>query len=882
MHKSSFLIAIAIAALTVMGWAWYNQPTPEPAWPPVIQGFAFSPFQDKQGPIYGRYPTREEIESDLALLQGKTHAIRTYTVEENLAEIPELARKYGLNVALGVWIDKNAERSSAHLEKALEIAERNRRNVVRLIVGNEVLLRGDIPIDDLIEYLKRANAQTTIPVSTAEPPYVWVRNPELVEHVDYILVHLLPYWEGYSLEQSLEYVVEAVDELKRLYPGKPIVIGEVGWPSNGRTRKDAVASMANEATFLRRFLEIAERENYVYYLMEAFDQPWKRETEGDVGAYWGVYDVLRQPKFTFTEPVVEIPNWPVLAGASVGFAIIVFTLLLIDSSRLQTRGRSFLALIAYLAATAAVWVIYDYLDQYLTVTSVIVGTLLMIGMIGVIVVLLAEAHEWAEALWVREHRRLFKPEPVPDERLPKVSVHVPAYNEPPEMMIETLNALAALDYPDFEVIVIDNNTKDPAVWEPVRDHCAALGPRFRFFHEDPLAGFKAGALNFALRQTAPDAEIIAVIDSDYIVHPRWLRDLVPQFDNQRIGIVQAPQDYRDARENAFKAMCYAEYRGFFYIGMITRNERNAIIQHGTMTMVRKSALEQVDGWAEWCITEDAELGLRIFEQGLEATYIPKSYGRGLMPDTFVDFKKQRFRWAFGSVQILRRHAGNLLRRGNGRLTAGQRYHFVAGWLPWLADGVNLLFNIAALCWSMAMLFAPTKVDPPLLVFSILPLALFVFKVGKLVYLYQTRVGATTLQTISAALAGLALTHTIGLAMMTGFFVKSKPFFRTPKQAHKQALLKALSAAREETLMLIALWLAAGGIIHYFGTETLDLLMWAVMLLLQSVPYAAALIVSVISALPRLPATWIGETGSMSQVARSVLEPPAAEKIPDNR
>jgi hypothetical protein len=181
-----------------------------------------------------------------------------------------------------------------------------------------------------------------------------------------------------------------------------------------------------------------------------------------------------------------------------------------------------------------------------------------------------------------------------------------------------------------------------------------------------------------------------------------------------------------------------------------------------------------------------------------------------------------------------------------------------------------------------MLMAPTKVDPPLLVLAILPLALFVFKVGKLVYLYQTRVGATTIQTISAALAGLALTHTIGLAMLTGFFVKSKPFFRTPKQAHKQALLKALSAAREETLMMIALWLAAGGIIGYFGTDTLDMLMWAVMLLLQSVPYAAALILSIISALPRLPADWIGETGSMSQAARTVLEPPAAESSADGK
>ena len=137
----------------------------------------------------------------------------------------------------------------------------------------------------------------------------------------------------------------------------------------------------------------------------------------------------------------------------------------------------------------------------------------------------------------------------------------------------------------------------------------------------PLAGFKAGALNFALRQTAPDAEVVAVIDSDYKVEPHWLKELVPAFDNPQTAIVQAPQDYRDADDNLFKAMCHAEYRGFFQIGMVTRNERNAIIQHGTMTLVRRSVLESVAGWAEWCITEDADLGLKIFEAGYEATYV---------------------------------------------------------------------------------------------------------------------------------------------------------------------------------------------------------------------------------------------------------------------
>ncbi|MGH8402749.1 MAG: glycosyltransferase, partial [Gammaproteobacteria bacterium] len=520
-----------------------------------------------------------------------------------------------------------------------------------------------------------------------------------------------------------------------------------------------VASPANEAMFLRQFLAYAAVHHWTYYIMEAFDQPWKEQTEGAVGAYWGVYNVQRQPKFTFTQPIVRIPHWQLLAGISVIFAALVLTLLYWDSRTLRKRGRGFLAIIVYAVTTTIVWVIYDYTRQYLTATNVVVGLLLFIGMIGVILVLLAEAHEWAEAHWFTLRRRLFEPMCTPDGRLPMVSIHVPAYNEPPAMLKETLDALAALDYPRYEVLVIDNNTADPAVWRPVQAYCETLGAHFRFSHVSPLKGFKAGALNYALSHTAADAEVVAVIDSDYVVESNWLRELAPLFKQSKIAVVQSPQDYRDAGASAFKAMCYAEYRGFFYIGMITRNERNAIIQHGTMTMIRRNVLDTLR-WAEWCITEDAELGLRVFEEGLQAAYVPRSYGRGLMPDTFLDYRKQRFRWAYGAIQILRRHARVLFGRGSS-LSAGQRYHFLAGWLPWLADGLNLLFNLGAMLWSLAMINFPHKIDPPMLVVSALPLALFSFKIAKLAHLYRVRVGANFRQTLAAAIAGLSLTHTIG-------------------------------------------------------------------------------------------------------------------------
>ena len=261
--------------------------------------------------------------------------------------------------------------------------------------------------------------------------------------------------------------------------------------------------------------------------------------------------------------------------------------------------------------------------------------------------------------------------------------------------------------------------------------------------------------------------------------------------------MQAPQDYRDADQSAFKAMCYAEYRGFFHIGMITRNERNAIIQHGTMTMVRRAQLDAC-GWAEWCITEDAELGLRIFEARLRCDLRAESYGRGLMPDTFIDFKKQRFRWAYGAMQILKAHARTLFLEG-GPLSAGQRYHFIAGWLPWVADGCNLLFNLAALGWSAAMMLGARQIDPPLVMYSVLPLSLFTFKLAKLVHLYRVRVGANVRQTLAAAIAGLGAHahHRHGRGEGPAHHAASRSSAR-PSKASSSGLLHALAAAREET------------------------------------------------------------------------------------
>lgn len=853
MNRAGWLIVLAMGILTLMLWWLVNRPGIEPPWPAQVSGFSFSPIRAGQDPSIGQFPLPEEIDDDLALLAGDVAGVRTYTVQSTMAEVPRLAARYDLNVTLGAWINDDAAFNSIELDRLVHAYRSNPHQVVRVIVGNESVLRKDQTIEQLAGHIRSVKRSVPVPVGTAEPWHLWLDHPELVDEVDFIAVHLLPYWEGVSVDLAVDYVLQRYRQLQAAYPGKPVVISEVGWPSNGRTLHDAVASQANQARFLRRFLAVAERQGLDYHLMEAFDQPWKSKLEGQAGAHWGIYTTAREPKFAFVSPIVPVPNWTSLAATSIGLAVILLALLLRDSHGLSASGSGFLALIAYAITTFVVWLLYDFTRQYMNLGMLIVTGALLLSATAIVILLLTEAHEWAEALWRRRsrHPAVSQRPPHPDLAMPRVSIHLPIHNEPPAMVMASLDALARLDYPDFEVLVIDNNTPDPATWQPVEAHCRRLGDRFRFYHVTPLAGFKAGALNFALAHTDPAAGIIGVIDSDYQVEASWLRELAPLFADPDIAIVQAPQDYRDGQDNLFKAMCQAEYRGFFHIGMITRNERDAIIQHGTMTLVRHSALASVDGWSEWCITEDAELGLKLFEQGYSAVYIPESHGRGLVPDTFLDFKKQRFRWAYGAIRILRAHRAELLGLRRSSLTRGQRYHFIAGWLPWLADGFNLVFNLAAIAWTTAMVLAPDLFAPPHPVFIALPLTLFAFKLTKLFVLYRWRVRANLRESLAAGLAGLALSHTIARAMLTGCVNRGVGFFRTPKASATRGMLTALLDAREELLFLIALVIGAIAVLLREDGVLFDIRLWAMMLMIQAVPYAAAGLVSMISALPHL-------------------------------
>jgi exo-beta-1,3-glucanase (GH17 family)/cellulose synthase/poly-beta-1,6-N-acetylglucosamine synthase-like glycosyltransferase len=845
------LVALGNLAL----WAAFNQPVDLPTWWGGIQGVSFSPYRETENPLTGTFPSRDEIDGDLALLQTRVDAVRTYTTTQGIEEVPDLAEKYGLKVTAGAWLDKHADRDEAELDNLVGMV-RAHPNINQVLVGNEAIHRGDVSVPEMIQYLRRARQEIEVPVSTAEPYYVWLKHPELAKEVDYIAAHILPYWEGVPIDDAMAQVELDYKKLKDAFPNKPIILTEVGWPSKGRQFGFAKASLVNQARFMREFLNFADREGVRYFLMEAFDQPWKVKIEGTAGAYWGLYDVNRKPKYSFTGSVSGNDNWAWIASSATALALPAMIFFLLRWQALGFGGRLFFASLCQASGSLLVWTLLAGAGRYLTGTDVVVWSFLVLAQIGLLALILTEGGQMAVMLWTRRWQREFKPiTPHAETPLPKVSLHLPVHNEPPHMVIETINSLVALDYPNLEIVVVDNNTKDARIWQPVEAHCATLGERVRFVHVDGLKGYKAGALNLALRIADPAAEVVGVIDSDYVVRPDWLKATAPYFGNEKVGVVQCPQDHRDGAQSLFKEAINWEYAGFFKLGMVLRNEANAIIQHGTMTLVRRSLLERLGGWAEWCLCEDAELGLRVLHEGYETVYIKESFGQGLCPDSFAGYRSQRFRWAYGAMQIMKRHARWFAPRA-GALTAGQKFHFLAGWLPWIGDGLQLVFTLSALVWTLLLAIWPHWFEFPLGIFVVPALVTIAFKVIETLWLYRAKVGGGLRQRIGAAVAGMALTHAVSKAVLLGLFGNGRPFLRTPKCEDKSAVIRGIVVAWEEFVLAALLWLGAAVILigdGYPGSgwQNEDAAIWAGMLIAQSLPYAAGVAASLVAAMPSL-------------------------------
>ncbi len=846
------LIALLVVCLgSAAFWASFDHPLAAPDWSGKVGGVSYNPSGIFDKKTFDLPVPEATIRGDLKQLATVTRRIRTYSVDRGLDRVPYIAKDFGLKVTLGIWLSDDRLRNEAELARGVEVIRDNPDVVDRVIVGNEAVLRGELNASDVVAYMRRvrnAIANPKVEVGTADVWSVWLKYPTLAEGSAFVGMHLLPYWEGISSSQSMSYITDRLAMVKKAFPDKKIVIAETGWPSEGRVKKGAVPSASMEALFIRKFLKLAASQQYDYYIIEAYDQPWKAGQEGAVGAFWGLFDADRVPKFDMAGVLTSFPQWPTFATSAAVGILAVGVSVLAALPAVALSGYLLLGGIVGLIVSGVLFIV-DALSLRYVDWGAFGGTMLVMpAVLFTALVLLTESSEWALSLW--RVRRKSMPS-VDFGETPRVSIHVPTHNEPPQMVIGTLDALAGLDYPNYEVIVLDNNTASDLDWRPVEEHCRALGANFRFYHFDGVKGFKAGALNIAMELTDPEATFIGVIDSDYQVAPEWLRTVVPAFADPQVALVQAPQDYRDADESLLKKCCYEEYRGFFQVGMVERDEHNAIIQHGTMCMVRRTALVEVGGWAPWCITEDTELGLRLFEAGYVAHYTSKSLGRGLMPDTYAAYKDQRYRWVYGAMQILKRHGPMLFGR-KGKLSLAQRYQFVAGWLPWFADAFAMIFSMLAVVWTGLMIVAPKYFDVPLTALSSTALALFTIKTVKTIVLHQTKVGGGIRGSLASAVTGLSLSYIVGKGVLWGLVTSSNPFVRTPKCEESAPFSSALRMSAAESLMLVAIVLAFIATVMLTHVDDPAEQVWAMALAVLAVPYAASLIVAIGSCVKPAP------------------------------
>jgi cellulose synthase/poly-beta-1,6-N-acetylglucosamine synthase-like glycosyltransferase len=398
---------------------------------------------------------------------------------------------------------------------------------------------------------------------------------------------------------------------------------------------------------------------------------------------------------------------------------------------------------------------------------------------------------------------------------PFVSLHIPAYNEPPELLIETIKAVERIDYPNFEVVVMDNNTSDPAVWGPVEEYCRGR-KRVRFVHVAPWPGYKAGACNLALRRyTDPRAEIIGLVDADDIVQPHYLRETAGYFSDPALGFVQTFEGNRDYQGSVYYTACVDSFQAFYLSVMSSRNERDTVPFVGTMGLFRRSALTAVGGWNEWCICEDTEASLRVLRDGWSGLYLPRCFGRGVVPPTWAGMLTQRHRWCFGAMQILRLHWRSLMpwdRSPGNHLTSAQRRDYLMASLGWFRDLLMLAFSTLLLVITGLLVtqsrFAVSPMDGAR---SLLPLSLIV--IATICNMYTLRLWTTMSyrRALLSLLISLAVTWVIALGCIEGLIRRDAVFLRTSKVGGRRRIRTALRLTRVEAVLAAALYTAAASL-----------------------------------------------------------------------
>src|SRR6266478_1263778 len=325
------LLLISLGAIAAVWW-WLATPITLARAPidpnAKLLCVSYAPFREGQTPlVLTTHIAPEQIAQDLAQLAKISDCVRTYSIENGLDQVPALAAKVGLKVIQGIWLGSNRLKNLAQISTVVGLTKEYPSVITAVVVGNEVLLRGEMTTSDLAAHIRSVKSQVAVPVTYADVWEYWLRNREVYEAVDFVTIHILPYWEDFPIRAR--HAASHVDAIRKrmavAFPGKEILVGETGWPSQGRMREGALPSRTNQARVVSEILLLAKQENFRVNLIEAYDQPWKRELEGTVGGYWGLIDsVRRELKYPPGEAISNFPRWKWQMGSGMALCVLVF------------------------------------------------------------------------------------------------------------------------------------------------------------------------------------------------------------------------------------------------------------------------------------------------------------------------------------------------------------------------------------------------------------------------------------------------------------------------------------------------------------------------------------------------------------------------------
>jgi exo-beta-1,3-glucanase (GH17 family) len=355
------LLLISLGAIAAMWW-WLATPITLPRAPidpnAKLLCVSYAPFRGEQTPLVPTtHISSEQIAEDLAQLAKVSDCVRTYSIENGLDQVPALAAKLGLKVMQGIWLGSNRLKNLAQIAIAVRLAKDHPGVITSLVVGNEVLLRGEMTTADLVAHIRAVKAQAAgVPVTYADVWEYWLKNREVYDAVDFVTIHILPYWEDMPIRAK--FAASHVDSIRKrmgvAFPGKEILIGETGWPSQGRMREGALPSRTNQARVVSEILDLAKKEGFRVNLIEAYDQPWKRQLEGTVGGYWGLFDdPKRAVKYPPGLAISNFPSWKLQMGCGMALSVFTFAAALLTLRRRPWTPRFSAWLAVAISATSA-------------------------------------------------------------------------------------------------------------------------------------------------------------------------------------------------------------------------------------------------------------------------------------------------------------------------------------------------------------------------------------------------------------------------------------------------------------------------------------------------------------------------------------------------